>query len=347
MPIRRLDYVDLLAHSARCAGLDPDALDLAEFRDFRLFHGDRLQRLWELRDWPELCPAEKRYFRDPYAAGTSYAAAAEVYFPGPQQYYQMLRTGGVSGQAPAAFDGVNWATNLAYWAESQTGYNAEAYDSTATYVQGDQVYYSVTDRFYQLFAATSTGVLPTDTSRWGVLTEFDRYVAWAQTGRTAFDQAFHAWDRDPRNFGEARELTAFLSEHGAQVLENVAFCWLEFRRRVPTLKGDAYSATATYAADDQVYFSGGSLRGNFYDCLAATAAGESPLTTPAKWSLVEIPFTFRGVLIHGAAADYARPDGNLSIADREERLAREAQEQAVTTFDAQAAHLHRTTVLTR
>jgi hypothetical protein len=344
--IRRVDYVDLLQHSARCAGLDPDTLSTGEFRDFRLFHSDRLQRIWEARDWVEIKPVEKRYFRDLYASATSYAAGAEVFYAGPRAYYQMLRTGGVSGQAPATLSGT-WIPNLAYWAECQTEYTADEYEASATYVQGDQVYYSVTDRYYQLFAATSTGNLPTDTSKWGVLTPFDRYVAYAQTGLTAFDQAFAAYDRDPELDGRARALTAFQSELGLQVMDDVPWAWVDFRRRVPSLSGDTWDSTATYAVGDQAYFSSGTARGNFYDCITATSAGESPLTAAAKWSLVQIPFAFRGWLIHGAAADYARPDGNLSIADREEALARTAQEQATLTFDAQSAHAHRTTVFTR
>lgn len=345
--IRAIDYVDLLQHSARCAGLDPAALSPDEFRDLRLFHCDRLQRMWEMRDWPDLCPTEKRYFRDLYAAATSYAAGAEVYFPGPRNYFQMLRTGGVSGQPPATQSGNAWHTNLDYWAESQTSYAADEYDNAAAYVKGEQVYYSPTDRFYQLFTANSTGNLPTDTTRWGVLTEFDQYVAYAQTGRTPFDEALGAWDKDPENNGDARPLNCFLSPEGAQVLDSVAFCWLRFRRRTPDLRGDAYDETLAYAPGDQIYFASGTTRGNFYDCLSATTAGQTPITHPAKWAKVEIPLAFRAWLIHGAASDYNRPDGNLGVADREERLATEAREQIVSIFDAQAAHLHRTVVLTR
>lgn len=345
--IRRVDYVDLLAHSARCAGLDPDDLSTREFADFRLFHVDRLQRMWEMRDWVEIKPCEKRYFRDLYAAGTSYAAAAEVYYPGPQGYFQMLRTGGVTGQAPATVSGTTWTTNLAYWAECQTEYSADEYDAASAYVQGDQVYYSLTDQFYQLFAVTSTGNLPTDTANWGVLTPFNRYVAYAQTGQTAFDHVFNAYDRNPETDGRARKFTCFLSTRGAQVLEETPFVWLEYRLRVPNLTGDNFDATATYAEDEQIYFQSGAARGNFYDCVTATTAGESPLTAAAKWSLVEIPFTFRGYLIHGAAEDYLRPNGELSVADREGRAARDACEQATLTFDAQSAHSHRTDVMTR
>lgn len=345
--IRRVDYQDLLEHSARCAGLDPAELSTSEFRDFRLFHTDRLQRIWEMRNWPDICPTQKRYFRNLYASGTAYAASAEVYYPGPQLYYQMLVTGGTTGQAPSTYNGQTWDTNLAYWAECQTEYTADPYDATAAYVQGDQVYDAGTDLFYQLFAVSSTGNAPTDTTKWGVLTPFDRYVAYQQTGKTPFDQAFGAYDRDRKNDGRATPFKCFLTENGVQVLANVPFCWLYFRRVVPDLKGEAYDSTATYAAADQIYFQSGSTAGNFYACVTATSAGESPLTAAAKWSLLEIPFTFRGWLIHGAASDYARPDGNLSVADRENRLANDAQEQAVLTYDAQAAHLHETEVLTR
>lgn len=345
--IRAVDYVDLLEHSARCAGLDPDELSPSEFRDLRLFHGDRLQRIWEMRNWPEICPTEKRYFRDLYTAAETVQQGTERFYTGSQLYYQMLRTGGVSGQAPATFDGSAWNTNLAYWADCETEHTADDYDATATYVQGDKARNPDTGLIHQLFAVTSTGNAPTDTTKWGVLVDFDRYVAYAQTDETAFDQAFGAFDRDPENDGRAKPLKCFLSTAGAQVLNAVAFCWLSFRLRVPDLSGEAYDNTLVYAAGAQVYYESATVRGNFYDVVTTTVAGETPSSAAAKFSLVEIPFTFRGWLIHGAAADYARPDGNLSVADREERLAKEAQEQAVLTFDAQSAHLHQTEVLTR
>lgn len=274
-----IDYIDLLNGSARAAGIALDQASGDEFTSFRQFHRDRLKRVWEYRQWHDLKRTEKRYFRPLYVS-QSYAAGAEVYFGGTQEYYQSLRAV-PGGQAPETWDGSSWTANEAYWAASTTIYSADEYLGSRPYVQGNVVHYANTDRFYQLYAASSTDNLPTDATKWGVLTVFDRYVAYAQTGYTPFDHAFGAWDRNPVADGRAVRLQAFHSHNGLQVLDDQAYVWLEYRIRRPLLTGDVWSSTATYAVGDQVYFSTASVRGNFYDCLVATSAGQSPVTSAA------------------------------------------------------------------
>jgi hypothetical protein len=340
-----IDYVDLLNASARAAGIAVDQASGDEFTSLRVFHRDRLKRIWEYRPWHDLTRTEKRYFRALWVA-QAYSAGAEVFYPGPQQYYQALRTT-TSGQAPATWSGTSWVVNAAYWAVSATSYGADEYSATKAYVQGGQVYYSVTDRYYQLYASTSTGNLPTDTTKWGVLTEFNRYVAFAQTGYTAYDHSFAAWDRNPITDGRAIRLTTFHSNLGLQLLEDYSYVWLEYRIRRPLLKGDVFSATATYAVGDQVYFSSAAIRGNFYDCVTATAAAESPATAAAKWALVEIPAQFETFLIHGAAADYLTADEEADRRDREELIAQADLQNQALLHDGQLAHFNRTQVHVR
>lgn len=339
-----VDYIDLLNGTARAAGIDPDQASSAQFADIRIFHRDRLKRNWEYRPWSFLKRTEKRFFRDLYAAQV-YAAAAEVYYAGPQKYYQSLRAV-PNTEAPATYSATTrtWTTNLAYWAESKLEYSADEYSSTHAYVQGDWAFYSLTGLFYQLFAASSTGTVPTDTTKWGVLTEFDRYVAFEQTGKTAFDHAFAAWDRDPNKDGRARLLTAWQSDVGLQVLDEVAFAWVQFRIQRPLLTGAVYVATAVYAVGDQIYFSTTTTRGNFYDCLAVTTAGQSPATTASKWRVVELPAAFETYLIHGAAADYLCADEDDGRRDREEAMAAEDLMRQGLIHDAQVAHFNRTVV---
>lgn len=59
---------------------------------------------WEFYWWPELMRSELRYYRDDYAAGTTYAAGDEVYYPTTALYYTAL--GATTGNAP---------TNATYW----------------------------------------------------------------------------------------------------------------------------------------------------------------------------------------------------------------------------------------
>lgn len=337
-----VDYIDLLNGTARAAGIAPDDASGEEFPDIQIFHRDRLKRIWEYRPWSILKPTEKRYFRDLYAA-QSYVATNEVYYPGPRKYYQALTTA-PSNQAPATLSGTTWTTNIAYWAESFTSYSADEYSATHAYAQGDKAYYSLTDRVYQLFAATSTGNAPSDSTKWGVLTEFDRYIAFEQTGKAAFDHAFAAWDKNPKTDGRARRMQAWQSDLGLQVLDDEPFVWLEYRLQRPLLAAEVFDDTAVYAVGDQVYYDSATARGNLYECVTVTAAGQTPESAAAKWSLIEIPAAFETYLIHGAAADYLNADEEFDRRDREESLADEDLIRQTLLHDAQVATLNRTQV---
>ena len=320
-----IDYQDILEATARAADLDPDDLSATEFAALRTQHSLRLRAAWQNQMWPFLKKlGEKRWFRDAYASGTSYAATTEVSYEGPQKYYQALRT--ALNQAPATYSSGTWTTNLAYWAESSGSYTANEYSATKAYTQGQQVFYSPTQRYYQLYVASSTGNLPTDTTKWGVLTEFRRYVAYAQTGKTTFNQVFNCWDKDPGLSGAARRsATQYSSELGLHVLDNVPFVFLDYRKRPVQLTGDAWDQTTAYTVGRQVYYQTTSTRGNFYDCAVTTTAGQSPATTPASWTVVDIPGPFSLYLVHGAAADYLKAD-EPARAGAEESRAKKALE---------------------
>ncbi len=343
--MRSLDYVDVLTLSAKQAGLDPEQVAADEFATFRLLHSDRLKRIWDHRPWYDLCETEKRYFR-PLYTNTTYTATTEVYYPGPKKYYQALRAV-IVGQAPATFDGTTWTANLAYWAESKASYDAAEYSATTAYGQGAIVYYSLTDRFYQLFAVTSTGNLPTDAANWGVLTPFNRYIAYAQAGLTAFEHVYSAWTADPENDASAQRLKCWLTGDGAQIREDVAYAWLVFKLRRPRLTGDVLDEATGYAVGAQVYFSSSVTRGNFYDCAVTAAAGETPDTAAAKWAKVEIPAQWETWLTHGAAADYLLPDGEVMVRDREFSIAQDDLERQAVLHDSMVADRLQSNVMTR
>jgi hypothetical protein len=54
----------------------------------------------------------------------------------------------------------------------------------------------------------------------------------------------------------------------------------------------------------QVYFNE-----DWYDCTAATSAGESPTTAPSKWAIVGIPVQFERFLVEAACAAALKGDG--------------------------------------
>lgn len=329
--MRTADYIDILNGTALRCGISLDEASGDEFTALRGLLSDRLSTFWDHHFWPALLRIQKRYFRllwnsaDSYAA-PSLTAAVERYYAPEQKYYQTLRA--VPANNPPAIAG---ATNLDYWAECQSVETAEDYDAAKTYVKGEKAYWADTDRVYQLYVATSTGNAPTDATRWGVLTDFNRYVAYEQTGKDAFDICLNVWDQDPRLVRNAQRIPNGRSELGVQILAEAAYAWLQIRLRTPVLTGDPFSTAAGYASGGQAFFkSDPTFRGNFYTSTQATNAGESPATHPAKWSLVEIPLIARKYLIHGAAADWLRPEGDDEESDRQELLAQAALQEQVT-----------------
>jgi hypothetical protein len=413
------DFIDILNHAARIAGIEPDQASTEEFADLRLLISDRLKVAWEQAEWRDLMRVEKRYFRPLFTPGNTYnaptlGAVSEVYWPQQCAYYQSLRalpltvsgivrtgttaeattsanhllstgdqiaisgatqtdynlTATITVTGPTTFTyevanspatpatGTIRATptptnatgivNAIYWALAQTEYSGNDWAVSETNTAGHNRRWPGTDRFYQYInTSDSAGNQPTNTTYWAVLTDFERYVAFEQSGETAFSHPVRGWDRNPRTDGRAVEVNSFTTDLGLHVLDSVAFVWVDFRLRPPALIGEVWSDSATYAAGDQVYYSSSTTRGNFYDVLSATTAGQDPEDTPAKFSLVEIPEIFRSYLIHGAASDYLSPDGDETTARREFQIADRELERQLLINDQAKAHLNRTEVLTR
>ena len=324
MALRTVDAVDVIKGIADLCGLDRENISTEDFRVIRQSINRRLQTAWEFDLWPELLRVEKRYFRAAYAAATTYTASTatvptEVYFPATGLYYQNVK--GSTGVDPANSSGV---TNASNWADSSRSYSASNYSAATTYATGDKVFYPTTDRYYILHTAAVAGTLPTDTTKWGILTDFDPYVAYAQTGNTAIGSVFTVYSKNPKTTTRLDELDWFLSENGVQLVSNVNQVWLEYRIRTPLVYGDNYSSTTVYtAALAQIYYSSttAGYRGNFYDCITTTSAGDSPESAAAKWSVVSVPLIFQRYLELGGHADYLRHTGQPEKADAMEALA--------------------------
>lgn len=54
--------------------------------------------------------------------------------------------------------------------------------------------------------------------------------------------------------------------------------------------------------------------GDFWLCKSATAAGQSPTTTPAKWTKQEIPAAFRRYLVTASVAKILPGEGKTDLA---------------------------------
>lgn len=222
------------------------------------------------------------------------------------------------------------------------------YNSATTYSTGDVVYYSSTDKYYQASQA-ATNILPTVTTHWAVVTraDFNPYISLTQAGKTEMGTVFGLYDKDPARYETLEAFDWHLSNNGIQVTDNKTFAWVEFRVRAPEIDGDSWSQSSTYSVGDQVYFSNSSTPGNFYNCTAATSSGESPATTPSKWTVVQIPYIFGRYLAHAGYADYLTSDQQSERKANEELFATELLTNQVTLVAGQQGQYRRVAVLTR
>lgn len=316
--MRTVSYAEILQTVVSHDGQTLARLQGEDQTKFRDFANLLLPVAWEMESWPELMRVEERWFRAFWASATAYTApsttsATEVYYGPARKYYQALRAS--TGQAPATVSGTTITENSAYWAECKSSYSGSDWADATAYVAGDIVRNPTTERYYQCHTAhTSSGSF--DATKFGILTQFDRYVAYAHSGQTAISEVVRATDKNPRIFTSTEEYTFGLSQNGVQIQEPLTSVWLEYSIRCPRLHGSPYSASAAYTANvDQIYYSSASTLGNFYDCITTTTAGQTPDTHAAKWQVVEIPYIFKSYLALGIYGMYLQgPDGQLDKA---------------------------------
>lgn len=280
------------------------------------------------------------------ATETDYNLTTQVTILSPTQFYYAVlnspttpATGTIKVSPNPVDDEGNVCTGN--WYACQASYSGAVWQPSTAYARGDVVNYAVNGNWYACHTS-NTGHLPTETDYFGLLTPFDKYIAYEQTGQTAIGEVRDVFTRDPRvnrNFATANWT---LSTNGVQVPDGPAIVWLEFRTRFKPLVGDDYSASASYAVGDQILFnSSGSVK-NFYECVSATSPGQSPNTHAAKWSLIEIPYLFQPYLVTGAFADYLIMDGQMDKAAAQARLAEEylgAELQKLHDFQPQYQRL--------
>lgn len=92
-------------------GAEPVAVGEPDFAAHIASINRHVERGWQHDFWPEWSPTERRAWRDDWAAGTTYAAGAEVYFTTDDTYY----TANSAPNTPTA--GQSPATHPAKWTE--------------------------------------------------------------------------------------------------------------------------------------------------------------------------------------------------------------------------------------
>ena len=245
--MRTVSYDYVLQRACELTGRVFSTLTTEEANLFRTFISMSLRSAWECFNWPEQTVYQQEFFAPNYSAATTYSQGTVVYYPVEQRYYQYVGASS-SGNAPTV-DGPNGTLNSQYWGLAQPTYSGSANWSTTTvYTVGAVVLYPDTQEFYQLYASASAGTLPTNTSYWGRLNKFLRYVNQQTnpdgTTRTVeIGETFSVWPGDPRVTWRQHEPAYTLTDDGILVEEQLPFAWIEFRKSPPLLS-TAGEATA-------------------------------------------------------------------------------------------------------
>lgn len=200
-----------------------------------------------------------------------------------------------------------------------------------------------------------------DTSKglyvWGVLvqqtsnTGSQNYlIDWTQSGEEQIECVFDLYQTNPLATNLPQRQGYDLTPSGIQLINgtwssyyvngvnqsniygsnpaNPAF--LFYRKLVPNFSGSTFSTSSTYAVDDQVYFVNSASNGDYYKCLVATTAGQSPDTTPTSWSVLPIYATFFQFCVYQAFGDWLIADGQL---DKAQGIYGIAEEKMANEFD--------------
>ena len=170
-------------------------------------------------------------------------------------------------------------------------------------------------------------------------------------------EILNCYDRDPLVSTRASGLSFRIYDNGTvQKLvlpADPGTAYAEYRTKRPELVGDLYAPAVAYSIGAQVYFDSGSNTGtytpvagkphygNFYNCLEATTAGQSPSTHPVKWQIVQIPYLFASYAARGAFSDWLKSELQLEAAQVAEAEAQNTLTEAIDIILRQQKQVNR------
>lgn len=309
--MRRVTYQSVEDRWAVLMGMVPGEISTADLAKSRAAINHWLREFWEHFYWPDLTLVEKRFFRPLWNGTDTYAAAAERYHVASGAYYQSLR-GSNTNHAPADADG---EVDYEWWYPCQAEYDGDDW-AEITYAPEDVVRNPADNEYYACHTAhTGSGAI--DLTKFGILTPFVRSVDYEQAGETVIGDVRECWLEDPNVNPGARKVEKTLRADYFVIHGGQNYHWVEFRQRPHQFSGAAYSAEATYDAEDQMFYTDG----DFYKCLDDTTAGQSPATHPEKWERMDFPWVLAEAVARGAYADTLVGDGQNEKRPLEEQAA--------------------------
>lgn len=163
----------------------------------------------------------------------------------------------------------------------------------------------------------------------------------AQLGESIIDTFYQAWQTNPLNAQWPVSLGIQTTPLGSQIIGSSTWnystlngqsgftapfanpIYIYYRTPPFIYAGSAYSAASTYAIGDIIQFTNSASVINYYTCLIATAAGQSPTTAAASWSINYIPDVFFPYCVYKSYADWLRADGQFDKAELQDDKAEE------------------------
>lgn len=321
--MRTVPFSTILNEAVQLCGLDRDVITPKTFRVFRDLSSNRLAEIWRREQWPFLISYRNVISGREVSEYSTVAGSSLVTLTTPYQTFQYSDLYDAGQQVLVEVD-----TTPAYNASGATLFNASypfiSYtDSTITIDVGDVQPSTAT---YSV-AGNAAGVIITANDKSFPI----RLPSDCETALAVFTD-------DPRDTTRAVEMPFYLeslnspltnglysSLYDYALLKQQKDCWLQYRIACPLLTGDEWSASTSYNAGDQTYYSG-----HFYNALAASY-GDAPSTSAntASWQRVNLPEIFRAFLVRAILSDYLRTESQFEQATAAELEAQAAYDRAV------------------
>jgi len=154
-------------------------------------------------------------------------------------------------------------------------------------------------------------------------------IPYNQLGEDWIDAVFQVYQYSPVGAGFPVPQGYELMPDGVQVIGTNAWVWngwlwtfpswytagwplfLYYRKQCPDYSGAAFSTTTSYTVGTQVLYNDTSTGGigyDFWNCIVATSANDTPISAPTKWSEVQLPEFLFLWTVYKSCADYYRMD---------------------------------------
>lgn len=190
-----------------------------------------------------------------------------------------------------------------------------------------------------------------------LLSDKANLLPWIQAGESEIDAFYNAYRNAPFSANSPTKLGYNITNNGIQLIGsswNLGYIltptgttytsgntlsgvvanpvYIYYRAAPFSYFGAAWSGTLTYAVGDIAQFTNPTTSViNYYTCFVATTAGQSPVTTPASWSLNWIPDVLFQYCVYKGYADWLRTDGQFDKANAQEGLAQTVLENEFDT----------------